>query len=172
MPKRGNPGTAAKNRETLTLKHWHYKEHYKERKELLCECDALIEEKKRETTLGSRYAHMKEPGYSQVSTADPGRKRKKRKGGTSFSNSKQRRRRELRKKEQTCSQGSEPPTDLSKTGGKDETDTLERIEEEQEQSGSRDQSMGESEHINSDTSGSDEETKEDSWQCKYGYICL
>ena len=60
---------------------------------------------------------MKEPGNSQVSTADPGRKRKKRKGGTSFSNSKQRRRRELRKKEQTCTQGSEPPTDLSKTGG-------------------------------------------------------
>ena len=82
---------------------------------------------------------MKEPGNSQVSTVDPGRRRKKRKGGTSFSNSKHRRLRELRKKDQTCSQGSEPPTDLRKTGGKDETCTLERIEEEQEHSGSRDQ---------------------------------
>lgn len=110
---------------------------------------------------------MKEPGNSQVSTADPGRKRKKRKGGTSFSNSKQRRRRELRKKEQTCTQGSEPPTDLSKTGGEDEIGTysrneeLERIEEEREHSESREPSMGESEQrSNSDTSGS-EETKED-----------
>jgi hypothetical protein len=112
---------------------------------------------------------MKEPGNSVVSIADPGRKRKKRKGGTSFSNSKQRRRRELRKKEQTGSQGSEPQTDLSKTGGEDETRTssrneeLERIEEEREQSGSREPSMGESEHrSNSDTSGSEDETKEDS----------
>ena len=111
---------------------------------------------------------MKEPGNSVVSTADPGRKRKKRKGGTSFSNSKQRRRRELRKREQTGTQGSEPQTDLSKTGGEDETGTtsrnehLQRIEEEQEQSGSREPSMGESEQrSNSDTSGSEEETKDE-----------
>jgi hypothetical protein len=111
---------------------------------------------------------MKEPGNSVVSTADPGRKRKKRKGGTSFSNSKQRRRRELRKREQTGTQGSEPPTDLSKTGREDETGTssrneeLQQIEEEREHSGSREPSMGESEHrSNSDTSGSEEETKED-----------
>ncbi len=95
---------------------------------------------------------MKELGNSQVSTADPGRKRKKRKGGTSFSNSKQRRRRELRKNEQSCTQGSEPPTNLSKTGGEAETWTcsmnekLERIEEEREQSGSGEPLMGESEH--------------------------
>jgi hypothetical protein len=112
---------------------------------------------------------MKEPGNSVVSTADPGRKRKKRKGGTSFSNTKQRRRRELRKKEQTGTQGSEPPTDLTKTGGEDEIGTssrkeeLQRIEEEREHSGSREPSMGESEHrSSSDTSVSDEETKEDS----------
>ena len=106
---------------------------------------------------------MKEPGNSQVSTTDPERKRKKRNGGLSFSNSKQRRRRELRKKEQTCTQGSEPPTDLSKTGGEDEIGTLERIEEEGTHSGSREASMGESEHrSNSDKSGSEEETKEDS----------
>ena len=112
---------------------------------------------------------MKEPGNSVVSTDDPGRKRKKRKGGTSFSNSKQRRRRELRKREQTGTQGIEPPTDLSKTGGEDETRTssrneeLQRIEEEREHSGSREPSMGDSEHpSNSNTSGSQEETKEDS----------
>jgi hypothetical protein len=112
---------------------------------------------------------MKEPDNSVVSTVDPGRKRKKRKGGTSFSNSKQRRRRELKKKEQTGIQGSEPPTDLTNTGGEDETGTsskkeeLQRIEEEREHSGSREPSMGESEHrSNSDTSGSKEETKEDS----------
>ena len=112
---------------------------------------------------------MKNLGNSQVSTADPRRKRKKRKGGTSFSNSKQRRRRELRKNEQSCTQGSDPPTDLSKTGGEAETWTssrnkeLERIEEEREQSGSREQSMGESEHRSeSDSSESKEEIKEDS----------
>ena len=112
---------------------------------------------------------MKEPGNSVVSTAELGRKKKKRKGGTSFSNPKQRRRRELRKKEQTSTQESEPPTDLRKTDGEAETGTysrneeLQRIDEEQEQSGSRDPSMGESEHrSNSDTSGSEEETKEDS----------
>jgi hypothetical protein len=112
---------------------------------------------------------MKEPGNSVVSTVDLGRKRKKRKGGTSFSNSKQRRRRELRKKEQTGTQGSEQPTILTKTGGKDEKGTssrneeLQRIEEEREHSESREPSMGESEHrSNSDTSGSEEETKEDS----------
>jgi hypothetical protein len=112
---------------------------------------------------------MKDLGNNVVCTADPGRKKKKRKGGTSFSNSKQRRRRELRKKEQTCTQGSEPPTDLSKTGGEDETKTssrnedLQRIEEGQEHSGSREPSMGESEHrSNSQKSGSEEETKEDS----------
>jgi hypothetical protein len=112
---------------------------------------------------------MKEPGNSVVSTADLGRKRKKRKGGTSFSNSKQRRQRELKKKEQTGTQGSEQPTHLTKTGGEDEKGTssrneeLQRIEEEREHSGSREPSMGESEHrSNSDTSGSEEETKEDS----------
>jgi hypothetical protein len=112
---------------------------------------------------------MKDLGNSVVCTADPGRKKKKRKGGTSFSNSKQRRRRELRKKEQTCTQGSEPPTDLSKTGGEDETGTssrneeLERIEEGEEHSGSREPSMGESEHrSNTQKSGSEEGTKEDS----------
>ena len=112
---------------------------------------------------------MKEPGNSQVSTADPGRKRKKRKGGTSFSNSKQRRRRELRKKEQSSTQGNEPPTDLSKTGGDPETGTysrieeLERIEEEREQRGSRKPSMGESEHqSDSGTSESEDERKHDS----------
>ncbi len=106
---------------------------------------------------------MKEPGNSQVSTADPGRKRKKRKGGLSFSNSKQRRRRELRKKEKTSTQESEQPTDLSKTGEEDETRTLERIEEEGTHSGSQEASMGESEHqSNSEKSGSEEETKEDS----------
>ena len=112
---------------------------------------------------------MKEPGNGVVSTADPGRKRKKRKGGTSFSNSKQRRRRELRKREQTGTQGSEQQTYLSKTGGEDETrvssrnEELQRIEEEREHSGSREQSMGDSEHrSNSDTSGYEEETKEDS----------
>ena len=111
---------------------------------------------------------MKEPGNSQVSTADPGRKRKKRKGGTSFSNSKQRRRRELRKKEQSCTQGSEPITDLSLTGGEAETGTssrneeLERIEEQREQSGSLEPSMGESEHrSDSDSSESEDETKDD-----------
>ena len=117
--------------------------------------------------MGNRDAHMKEPGNSQVSTADPGRKRKKRKGGTSFSNSKQGRRRELRKKEQSSTQGSEPTTDLSKTGGEAETETsrqeLQRIEEEREHSGSREPSMGESEHrSSSDMSKSEEETKEDS----------
>jgi hypothetical protein len=112
---------------------------------------------------------MKETGNSQVCTADPGRKRKKRKGGLSFSTSKQRRRRELRKKEQTCTGGSEPPTDLSKTGGEEETGTssrieeLQRIEEERDHSGSREPSMAESEHrSNSNKSGSEEETKEDS----------
>jgi hypothetical protein len=112
---------------------------------------------------------MKEPGNSVVSTADLGRKRKKRKGGTSFSNSKQRRRRELRKKEQTGTQGSEQPTNLTKMGGEDEKGTssrneeLQRIEEEREHSGLLEPSMGESEHrSNSDTSGSEEETKEDS----------
>ena len=75
---------------------------------------------------------MKEPGNSLVSIADSGRKRKKRKGGTSFSNSKQRRRRELRKKEQSCTHGSEPPTDLSKTGGEAETGTSSRNEEPQQ----------------------------------------
>jgi hypothetical protein len=40
---------------------------------------------------------------------------------------------------------------------------LQRIEEEREHSGSREPSMGESEHrSDSDTSGSEEETKEDS----------
>jgi hypothetical protein len=122
---------------------------------------------------------MKEPGNSVVSTADPGRKRKKRKGGTSFSNSKQRRRRELRKKEQTGTQGSEPPTDLTKRGGLDETGTssrneeLQRIEEEREQSGSREPSMGESEHrSNTDTSGSEEETKEDSISTVSRVLCI
>ena len=64
-----------------------------------------------------------------VYTADPGKKRKKMKGGLSFSNLKQRRRRELRKKEQTCTQGSEPPSNLSKTSGKVETNTSSRNEE-------------------------------------------
>ena len=112
---------------------------------------------------------MKETGNNVVSTTDPGRKRKKRKGGTSFSNSKQRRRRELRKKEQTCTPGSEPPTDVSKTGGEVETNTssrneeLERIEEEWEHSGSLDPSMAESEHrSNSNKSGTEEERKGDS----------
>jgi hypothetical protein len=112
---------------------------------------------------------MKEKGNSHVSTMDPGRKRKKRKGGLSFNTSKQRRRRELRKKEQTCTDGSEPPIDLSKTGGEDETCTssrneeLQRIEEERDHSGSREPSMAESEHrSNSNKSGSEEETKEDS----------
>ena len=119
--------------------------------------------------MGNRDAHIKEPENSQVSTIDPGRKRKKRKGGTSFSNSKQRRRREVRKKEQSYTQGSEQPTDLSLTGGEAETWTsreneeLERIEEEREQSGSREPSMGESEHrCDSDSSKSEEETKENS----------
>jgi hypothetical protein len=121
---------------------------------------------------------MKEPGNNVVSIADPGRKRKKRKGGTSFSNSKQRRRRELRKREQTGTQGSEPQTDLSKTGGEDETRTssmneeLQRIEEEREHSGSHDPSMGESEHRSiSDTSGSEEETKEDSISTVSWVLC-
>ena len=112
---------------------------------------------------------MKEPRNSQVSTADPGRKRKKRKGGLSFSNSKQRRRRELWKKEQSCTQRSDPPTDLSRMGEETETGTysrnkeLERIEEEGEKGGSQEQSMGESEHqSDSDSSESEEETKEDS----------
>ena len=112
---------------------------------------------------------MKEPGNSQVSTADPRRKRKKRKGGTSFSNLKQRRRRELRKKEQSCTHGSDPPTDLTKMGEDAETGTysrneeLEQIEEEGRKGGSQEQSMGESEHQNdSDSSESEEETKEDS----------
>ena len=112
---------------------------------------------------------MKERGNSQVSTADPGRKMKKKNGGTSFSNSKQRRRSELRKKEQSCTHGNEPPTYLSKTGGDAETGTysrieeLERIEEEREQSGSREPSMGESEHqSDSDKSKSKDERKHDS----------
>ena len=112
---------------------------------------------------------MKKTGNSVVPTDDAGRKRKKRKGGTSFSTSKQRRRRELRKKEKTCTQGSEPLADLTKTGEEDETgisnrnEELQRIEEERENNGSREPSMGESEHrSNSDTSESEDETKEDS----------
>jgi hypothetical protein len=111
---------------------------------------------------------MKETGNSQVSTADPGRKRKKRKGGLSFSTLKQRRRRELRKKEITCTEGSRTPSDLSKTCGEvgtvdsnKELD-LDPIEEEQEYNRSRAPSMAESEHrTNSSKSGSEEETKED-----------
>jgi len=75
-------------------------------------------------------------------------------------------------------QGSEPQTDLSKTGGEDETRTssrneeLQRIEEEREHSGSRKPSMGESEHrSNSDTSGSEEETKEDSISTVSRVLC-
>jgi len=112
---------------------------------------------------------MKETGNIEVSTADPGRKRKKRKGGLSFSNSKQRRRRELRKKEQTCTQESEPRMDLSNTreeiatGTSSRKEEMERIEEGREHSGSREPSMGESEHrSNSDKNGSEEENKEDS----------
>lgn len=112
---------------------------------------------------------MKETGNSQVSTADPGRPRKKRKGGLSFSTSKQRRRRELKKKEQTCTEGSEPQTDLSKTGGEVKTgassrnEELKPIDEEMEDSGSREPTMADSEHrSNSNKSGSAEEAKEDS----------
>jgi hypothetical protein len=112
---------------------------------------------------------MKEPSNSQVLTADPGRPRKKKKGGLSFSTSKQRRRRELRKKEQTCTEGSEPPTDLSKTGGEVEigaysrNEELNPINEEREDSGSREPTMAESNHrSNSNKSGSEEEPKEDS----------
>lgn len=112
---------------------------------------------------------MKETGNIEVSTADPGRKRKKRKGGLSFSNSKQRRRRELRKKEQTSIEGSQTPIDLSRrvaedeTGGSKRNDELERIEEEREQSESREPSMAESDHrSHSNKSGSEEETKGDS----------
>ena len=108
--------------------------------------------------MGNRVAHMKEPDNSVGSIADLGRKRNERKGDTNFSNSKQKRRRELRKKEQTCSQGSEAPTDLSKTDGEDETGTLQRIEEEREHSGLREQPMGESEY-DSNTSGYEDETK-------------
>jgi hypothetical protein len=104
---------------------------------------------------------MKKTGNGVVSTADPGRKRKKMKGGTSFSNSKQRRRRELRKKEQTCIEGSEKPTDLSRTGaevdtgGSSRNKELQRIEKEREHSGSREPLMAESEHrSNSNKSGS------------------
>jgi len=121
---------------------------------------------------------MKEPSNSVVSTADSGRKMKKRKGGMSFSNSKQRQQRELGKKEQTGTQGSEPPTDLSKTGGEDETWTssmnkeLQRIEEEWGHRGSREPSMEESEHrSNSNTSGSEEETKEDSINIVNRVLC-
>ena len=119
--------------------------------------------------LGNWDTHMKEPRYTQVSTVDPGRKRKKRKEGTKFSNSKQKRRRELRKKEQSYTHGSEPPTDLNKMGGEAETWTpsmneeLQRIEEEREQSGSDEPSMGESEHRSDyETNEYEEETKEDS----------
>ena len=112
---------------------------------------------------------MKEPGNSQVSTANPGRKRKKRKGGLNFSNSKQRRRRELRKKEQSFTHGNDPPTDLSKTGEEAETGTcskkeeLERIEKEGEKGVSQEQSMGGSEHQSDlNSSESEEETKKDS----------
>jgi hypothetical protein len=112
---------------------------------------------------------MKETCNSQVSTADPGRPRKKGKGGLSFSTSKQRRRRELRKKEQTCTEGSEPLTDLSKTGTEVEmgassrNEELNPIEEEREDSGSREPMMAESDHrSNSNKSGSEEEPKEDS----------
>ena len=111
---------------------------------------------------------MKEPENSQVSTVDPGRKKKKRKWGTNFSNSKHRRRRELKKKEQSCTQGSEPPTDLSKTGRGAETRTsssnkeLQRIKEEREQSGLRELSMGESKHRSDSEMNKFEETKWDS----------
>jgi len=112
---------------------------------------------------------MKETCNSQVSTADPGRPRKKRKGGLSFSTSKQRRRRELRKKEKTCTEGSEPQTDLSKTDGEVEigassrNEELKPIDEEMEDSGSREPTMADSDHrSNSNKSGSEEEPKEDS----------
>ena len=112
---------------------------------------------------------MKETCNNVVCTADPGRKRKKMKAGTSFSNSKQRRQRELRNKKQTCTLGSEPPSDVSKTGGEVETNTsskneeLEQIEEEWEHNGSLEPSMAEIEHrSNSNKSGSEEETKGDS----------
>ena len=111
---------------------------------------------------------MKETCNSQVSTGDPGRPRKKRKGGLSFSTSKQRRRRELKKKEQTCTEGSEPQTDLTKTGGEERgsssrNEELKPIDEEMEDSGSREPTMADSEHrSNSNKSGSAEEAKEDS----------
>ena len=64
---------------------------------------------------------------------------------------------------------SETKTILSLTGGEAETGTssrneeLERIEEQREQSGSLEPSMGESEHrSDSDSSESKEETKDDS----------
>lgn len=109
---------------------------------------------------------MKETGHKAEDVAT---KRKRRKGGTSFSNSKQRKRRELKKKDLTSIEGRGTPSDLSKQIPIDEIGhsnpqlILDRIEEEREDSGSRAQSMAESEHpTNSNQSGSREETREDS----------
>ena len=66
------------------------------------------------------------------------------------------------KKEQTCTQGSEPQSDMSKTSEEVDTNTssrneeLERIEEEREHKWSSEPSMAESEHrSNSNKSGSE-----------------
>ena len=108
---------------------------------------------------------MKEPENSQVSTIDHGRKMKKRKGGLSLATQS----RGDGKKEQSSTQGSDPPKYLSRMDEETETWTysrnkeLERIEEEAEKGGSQEQSMGESEHLSdSDSNESEEETKEDS----------